>query len=162
LMAGNVGLLKHSSNVPQSALALEDLFRRAGFPEGVFQTLLVGSSAVERIIADPRVAAVTLTGSEAAGASVAAAAGRHLKKTVLEPGGSDPFVAMPSADVETAAATAVTARTINNGQSCIAAKRFIVHASIYDRFVATLVDGLSRLRVGDPMSEDTDVGPLAT
>ena len=162
LMAGNVALLKHASNVPGSALALEDLFARAGFPEGAFQTLLVGADAVPAIIGDPRVAAVTLTGSAEAGASVAAAAGRHLKKCVLELGGSDPFVVMPSADVAAAAATAVTARTINNGQSCIAAKRFIVHDAVYDRFVAALVDGMARLRVGDPARDDTDLGPLAT
>jgi succinate-semialdehyde dehydrogenase/glutarate-semialdehyde dehydrogenase len=162
LMAGNVALLKHASNVPQCALALEDLFTRAGFPAGVFQTLLVGADAVAALVADPRVAAVTLTGSEAAGTSIGAAAGRHLKKAVLELGGSDPFVVMPSADLAAAAATGVAARTINNGQSCIAAKRFVVHAAVYDRFVAALVDGLARLRVGDPMREDTDLGPLAT
>jgi succinate-semialdehyde dehydrogenase/glutarate-semialdehyde dehydrogenase len=162
LMAGNVALLKHASNVPQCALALEDLFARAGFAPGVFQTLLVGAGAVARIIGDARVAAVTLTGSEAAGASVAEIAGRHLKKTVLELGGSDPFIVMPSADLAAAASTAVVARTINNGQSCIAAKRFIVHTAIYDRFVPALVDGLGRLRVGDPMREDTELGPIAT
>lgn len=162
LMAGNVGLLKHASNVPQCALALEDVFARAGFPAGVFQTLLVGADAVPAVIADPRVAAVTLTGSAAAGAAVAEVAGRHLKKVVLELGGSDPFIVMPSADVDAAAATAVVARTINNGQSCIAAKRFLVHADVHDRFVARMVDGLARLRVGDPMDEATDLGPLAT
>jgi succinate-semialdehyde dehydrogenase/glutarate-semialdehyde dehydrogenase len=162
LMAGNVGLLKHASNVPGSALALESLFARAGFPAGVFQTLLIGAAAVPAIIADPRVAAVTLTGSAEAGASVAEAAGRHLKKCVLELGGSDPFVVMPSADVAAAAATAVTARTINNGQSCIAAKRFIVHADVHDDFVEALVAGMRNLRVGDPARDDTDLGPLAT
>jgi succinate-semialdehyde dehydrogenase / glutarate-semialdehyde dehydrogenase len=162
LMAGNVVVLKHASNVPQCALALESLFARAGFPAGVFSTLLIESDAVAGVIADPRVAAVSLTGSAAAGASVAAAAGRHVKKTVLELGGSDAFLVLPSADVDAAAATAVAARTINNGQSCIAAKRFIVHRAVYDRFVTELVGGLGRLRVGDPMREDTDLGPLAT
>ena len=162
LLAGNVVVLKHASNVPQCALALESLFARAGFPDGVFQTLLVESDAVADVIADPRIAAVSLTGSAAAGAAVAAAAGRHLKKTVLELGGSDPFLVLPSADVDAAAATAVTARTITNGQSCIAAKRFLVHAAVYDRFVGALIDGLGRLRVGDPRREDTDLGPLAT
>ena len=162
LMAGNVGLLKHASNVPQCALALEELFARAGFPFGAFQALLVGPDDALRVIADPRVAAVTLTGSAEAGAKVAEVAGRHLKKTVLEQGGSDPFIVMPSADVDEAARIAVVARTINNGQSCIAAKRFIVHETIYDRFAAAMVDGLSRLRVGDPMAESTELGPLAT
>jgi len=162
LMAGNVVLLKHASNVPQCARALEELFGQAGFPGGVFQTLLVGSEVVADLVGDPRVAAVTLTGSEGAGRSIAAAAGRHLKKCVLELGGSDPFVVMPSADVAVAARTAVVARTINNGQSCIAAKRFVVHADVYDHFVDVLVAGMARLRVGDPMREDTDLGPLAT
>lgn len=162
LMAGNVALLKHASNVPQCALALEEIVARAGFVPDVFQTLLVGGDAVAAIVADPRVAAVTLTGSEGAGASVAAVAGRHLKKCVLELGGSDPFIVMPSADLAAAAATGVTARTLNNGQSCIAAKRFLVHADVYDDFVGRLVDGLARLRVGDPAAEDTDLGPLAT
>jgi len=162
LVGGNVGLLKHASNVPQCALALEDLFRRAGAPEGVFQTLLIGSGRVDAVIADPRVHAVTLTGSEAAGRSVAACAGRHLKKTVLELGGSDPFVVCATADVARAAEVAVTARTINNGQSCIAAKRFIVVDDVYDDFAARFVERMRALRVGDPMEKSTDVGPLAT
>jgi succinate-semialdehyde dehydrogenase / glutarate-semialdehyde dehydrogenase len=162
LMAGNVGLLKHASNVPQSALAIEEVFREAGFPEGCFQTLLVGSARVQRIVEDERVRAITLTGSEGAGAAVASAAGRVVKKTVLELGGSDPFVVMPSASLEAAVKTAVTARTINNGQSCIAAKRFIVHAAIADRFEAEFVARMGALRVGDPMDAATDVGPLAT
>jgi succinate-semialdehyde dehydrogenase/glutarate-semialdehyde dehydrogenase len=162
LMAGNVGLLKHASNVPQCALAIEDIFRRAGFLEGAFQTLLAGSDAVEGIIADKRVAAVTLTGSEAAGRSVGAAAGKNVKKSVLELGGSDPFVVMPSADLEAAVSTAVTARMINNGQSCIAAKRFIVHAKVYDEFLTKFVARVEAISVGDPMDEKTELGPLAT
>ncbi|GGR89193.1 NADP-dependent succinic semialdehyde dehydrogenase [Streptomyces aureoverticillatus] len=162
LMAGNVGLLKHASNVPQTALYLEDLFRRAGFDEGCFQTLLVGSGAIEGILRDPRVAAATLTGSEGAGRSVAAIAGDEIKKTVLELGGSDPFVVMPSADVEAAARTAVTARAQNAGQSCIAAKRFIVHDEVYDAFLARFAAGMRELTVGDPMDEGTDVGPLSS
>jgi succinate-semialdehyde dehydrogenase/glutarate-semialdehyde dehydrogenase len=162
LCAGNVGLLKHASNVPQCALALEELFIEAGAPKGVFQTLLVGSDRVEQIIMDRRVAAVTLTGSEAAGRSVAATAGRCLKKTVLELGGSDPFIVMPSADLATAAKVAVKARTINNGQSCIAAKRFIVHERVADEFTRLFVDEMRALTVGDPMSAATDIGPLAT
>ncbi len=162
LAAGNVGLLKHASNVPQCALALEALFREAGAPDGVFQTLLVESGRVDALVADPRVAAVTLTGSEGAGAAVGAAAGRALKPSVLELGGSDPFVVLPSADVARAAAAAVTARTINNGQSCIAAKRFVVHAAVYDAFVDQLAAGVRALRVGDPMDPATQVGPLAT
>ncbi len=162
LMAGNVGLLKHASNVPQSALAIAEVFARAGFPAGCFQTLLVGSAAVERIIDDPRIAAVTLTGSEGAGVAVGRAAGAQIKKAVLELGGSDPFVVLPSADLVKAAATAVRARTINNGQSCIAAKRFIVHEEVYDRFLVLFLAGMAALKVGDPMDPATELGPLAT
>jgi succinate-semialdehyde dehydrogenase/glutarate-semialdehyde dehydrogenase len=161
LMAGNVGLLKHSSNVPQTALFLEDLFRRAGFPGGAFATLLIGSDRVESVLTDSRVRAATLTGSEGAGRAVAAIAGRALKKTVLELGGSDPFVVMPSADVTRAAQVATTARCQNNGQSCIAAKRFIVHTDVYDQFAEAFVAHMSALTVGDPMESGTDVGPLA-
>jgi len=162
LCAGNVGLLKHASNVPQCALALEEIFSEAGAPAGVFQTLLVGSDRVDGIISDRRIAAVTLTGSEPAGRQVAATAGRNIKKTVLELGGSDPFIVMPSADIEAAARVAVKARTINNGQSCIAAKRFIVHDRVADDFTQRFVNGMRALSVGDPMSGDTDIGPLAT
>ncbi len=162
LMAGNTGLLKHASNVPGCALAIAEIFSRAGFPRGVFQSLLVGSSAVVRILEDPRIVAATLTGSDLAGAKVAAGAGGQIKKTVLELGGSDPFIVMPSADLERAVEVAVAARTINNGQSCIAAKRFIVHEEIYDDFEARFVQRLSLLKVGDPMDDATDIGPLAT
>jgi succinate-semialdehyde dehydrogenase/glutarate-semialdehyde dehydrogenase len=162
LVAGNVGLLKHASNVPQCALELESLVARAGAPDGVFQTLLVGSGAVAGIIADPRVAAATLTGSEGAGRSVAAAAGQHLKKTVLELGGSDPFIIMPSADLPLAIDTAVKARTLNNGQSCIAAKRFIVHRDVATQFLDGFVAGLQALRVGDPIDPATQLGPLVS
>ncbi|HEY2163161.1 MAG TPA: NAD-dependent succinate-semialdehyde dehydrogenase [Gemmatimonadaceae bacterium] len=162
LAAGNVGLLKHASNVPQCALALEQLFADAGAPPGVFQTLLIEAGQVESLIGDERIAAVTLTGSEAAGSSVASAAGRHVKKTVLELGGSDPFIVMESADIDAAARTAVTARTINNGQSCIAAKRFIVAQRIVEDFTTRFVERMRSLVVGDPMDERTNVGPLAT
>ena len=162
LMVGNVGLLKHASNVPQSALEIERVIRDAGFPPDVFQTLLIGSSQVSGIIRDPRIKAVTLTGSEAAGEQVAAEAGKQLKKAVLELGGSDPFVVMPSANLETAVAKAVEARTLNNGQSCIAAKRFIIHADIAAEFEQRFVAAMAALRVGDPMDESTQVGPLAT
>ncbi len=162
LMAGNAGLLKHSSNVPQCALAIEDIVRRAGFPADVFQTLLIGSEQVRRVIDDPRVKAVTLTGSEPAGRQVAAQAGGQIKKTVLELGGSDPFIVMPSADLDAAIRTGVQARVINNGQSCIAAKRFIVHQAIAAEFEAKFVEAMRGLVVGDPMQETTQVGPLAT
>ncbi|WP_043668563.1 NADP-dependent succinic semialdehyde dehydrogenase [Streptomyces xylophagus] len=162
LMAGNVGLLKHASNVPQTALYLEDLFHRAGFPEGAFQTLLVGSGAIEEILRDERVRAATLTGSEPAGRAVASVAGDMVKKTVLELGGSDPYIVMPSADVERAAQIAVTARVQNNGQSCIAAKRFIVHTDVFDAFAERFVAGMKALTVGDPLEEETEVGPLAS
>ncbi|MBD9730305.1 NADP-dependent succinic semialdehyde dehydrogenase [Streptomyces sp. H28] len=162
LMAGNVGLLKHASNVPQTALYLEDLFHRAGFPEGTFQTLLIGSAAVDDVLRDERVRAATLTGSEPAGRAVASTAGEMIKKTVLELGGSDPFVVMPSADVERAAQVAVTARVQNNGQSCIAAKRFIVHTDVYDAFAERFAARMKALTVGDPMEDGTDVGPLAS
>lgn len=162
LMAGNVGLLKHASNVPQTALYLEDLFRRAGYPEGCFQTLLIGSGAVEDVLRDPRIKAATLTGSEPAGRAVASVAGDEVKKTVLELGGSDPYVVMPSADVERAAQVAVTARVQNNGQSCIAAKRFIVHTDVFDAFAERFTAGMKALTVGDPLDENTDIGPLST
>ncbi|MEA5509644.1 NAD-dependent succinate-semialdehyde dehydrogenase [Crocosphaera sp. UHCC 0190] len=162
LMAGNVGILKHASNVPQSALAIEAILTEAGFPAGAFQTLLIGASQVESIMKDDRVKAATLTGSEPAGASLAATAGKQIKKTVLELGGSDPFIVLESADIEAAATTAVTARLLNNGQSCIAAKRFILVESVADRFEQLLVEKFQALKVGDPMLEDTDIGPLAT
>ncbi len=162
LMAGNVGLLKHASNVPQCALAIEEIFREAGFPEGVFQTLLITADQVATIVTDPRVKAATLTGSESAGASLAATAGKELKKVVLELGGSDPFIVLKSADLEAAVSTAVTARMINNGQSCIAAKRFIVEESIADEFERRFLEKFQALKIGDPMDENTDIGPLAT
>jgi succinate-semialdehyde dehydrogenase / glutarate-semialdehyde dehydrogenase len=162
LMAGNVGLLKHASNVPQSALAIETILKEAGFPEGAFQSLLIGANQVEAIINDPRVKAATLTGSELAGAALGAAAGKQLKKVVLELGGSDPFIILKSADLEQAIATAVTARMLNNGQSCIAAKRFIVEDSIADEFEQRFVEKFQMLTIGDPMDENIDVGPLAT
>jgi succinate-semialdehyde dehydrogenase/glutarate-semialdehyde dehydrogenase len=162
LMAGNVGLLKHASNVPQCALFLEDLFRRAGFPEGAFTTLLVESSEVERVLRDPRVRAATLTGSEPAGQAIGKICGDEIKKTVLELGGSDAYIVLPSADIQRAAEVAVTARCQNNGQSCIAAKRFIVHSDVYDEFAEAFVQGMSALAMGDPMDDETDLGPLAT
>ena len=162
LMTGNVGLLKHASNVPQCALAIEDVLRRAGFPEGVFQTLLVGSGAVEAIIEDHRVRAVTLTGSEAAGRAVGATAGATIKPSVLELGGSDAFVVMPSADLDTAVAKAVYSRTLNNGQSCVNAKRFIVHEEIADEFVRRMVARLESLKLGDPLDPATEMGPLSS
>ncbi len=162
LMAGNTGLLKHASNVPQCALAIEDILHRAGFPEGAFQTLLIESGRVGGLLDDERVVAATLTGSEPAGREVAGRAGCQIKKTVLELGGSDPFIVMPSADFEAAVTTAVSARTINNGQSCIAAKRFFVADGIYDAFEGRFVEGMNRLRSGDPMESSTEIGPLAT
>lgn len=162
LMAGNTGVLKHASNVPQSALYLDTLFTRGGFPEGAFTTLLIGSAEVKAVIEDPRVRAVTLTGSEPAGRSVASIAAAEVKKSVLELGGSDPFIVMPSADLDTAIATAVDARTVNNGQSCISAKRFLVHDAVYDEFVPRFTAAMAALRMGDPLAETTQVGPIAT
>src|SRR5246127_3162648 len=162
LMAGNVGLLKHASNVPQCALEIEDLFHRAGFPDGAFQTLLIGSQKVDAILNDPRVAAATLTGSEEAGVQVGTGAAKRIKKVVLELGGSDPFIVMPSANIDEAIATAVKARIVNNGQSCIAAKRFIVAESIAGEFERKFVSKMEALKLGDPFDESTDVGPLAT
>src|ERR1700730_12738727 len=162
LMAGNVGLLKHASIVPQCALMIEDLFRKAGFPDGAFQTLLIGSGKVEKILDDPRVVAATLTGSEGAGIQVGMAAAKRIKKVVLELGGSDPFIVMPTANLEVATATAVKARIINNGQSCIAAKRFIVAESIAEKFERLFAEKMAALRVGDPFDERTELGPLST
>ncbi len=162
LLLGNVGLLKHASNVPRCALAIEELLRRAGFDGDEFQTLLVGSERIPAILGDVRVRAATLTGSTPAGSAVAALAGKLIKKTVLELGGSDPFIVMPSAELEIAARTAVQARVVNNGQSCIAAKRFIVHQAVYDDFLQRFVREMAALRVGDPMDPTTQVGPLAT
>ena len=161
LMAGNVGLLKHASNVPQSALAIETVLRDAGFVDGEFQTLLITSDQVQKVLDDPRVKAATLTGSEPAGASVASIAAKHIKKSVLELGGSDPFVVMPSANLDDAVSTAVKARIVNNGQSCIAAKRFIVHEKIAGEFEKRFVAAMQALKIGDPMDESVDIGPLA-
>ncbi|AJF24349.1 MULTISPECIES: NAD-dependent succinate-semialdehyde dehydrogenase [unclassified Haloarcula] len=161
LTAGNVGLLKHASNVPGCALALEEVFSEAGYPEGAFQTLLVGSSDVDGVLADERVRAATLTGSGPAGRAVAETAGKHLKKTVLELGGSDPFIVLDDADLDAAVETGVQARTLNGGQSCIAAKRFIVHTDVYEEYVERLVAAFENLTVGDPMADETDVGPQA-
>jgi succinate-semialdehyde dehydrogenase / glutarate-semialdehyde dehydrogenase len=162
LMAGNVCLLKHASNVPQSALAIEEIFLQAGFPVGAFQTLLLEASKIEKLMADPRVKAASLTGSEAAGASLAAAAGKNLKKTLLELGGSDPFIVLESADLDAAVQAAVIGRMLNNGQSCIAAKRFILQEAIASEFTNRLLEKYRALKVGDPMSPNTDLGPLAT
>ncbi|WP_409432305.1 NAD-dependent succinate-semialdehyde dehydrogenase [Litorimonas sp. RW-G-Af-16] len=162
LMAGNTGLLKHASNVPQSALLIQDIFQRAGFPDGAFQTLLIGGSQVEQILRDDRVRAATLTGSEPAGASVASICGEEIKPTVLELGGSDAFIVMPSADLDEAVKVGTTSRTQNNGQSCIAAKRFIIHADIYDGFKAKMVEAFADLTIGDPMDDATDIGPLVS
>jgi succinate-semialdehyde dehydrogenase/glutarate-semialdehyde dehydrogenase len=162
LMAGNVGLLKHASNVPQCALKVEEILLRAGFPEGAFQTLLIGAKQVDAVLNDARVAAATLTGSEGAGIQVGVSAARMVKKVVLELGGSDPFIVMPSADLDTAVATAVKARLVNNGQSCIAAKRFIVAEQIADRFERSFVKTMEAVKLGDPMDAATELGPLAT
>jgi len=162
LMAGNVGLLKHASIVPQSALMIEEIFHKAGFPDGVFQTLLISSQKVDRVLADPRVAAATLTGSEGAGVEVGVGAAKRIKKVVLELGGSDPFIVMPSANLEAATNTGVKARIFNNGQSCIAAKRFIVAEAIADKFEKMFAEKMAALRVGDPFEETTELGPLSS
>jgi len=162
LLAGNVGLLKHAANVPQCALAIEEIFCRAGFDEGIFQTLLIEAQQVEKMIVDPRVKAITLTGSEKAGSAVASTAARYIKKSVLELGGNDPFIVMPSGDFESTLRTAIKARTINNGQSCIAAKRFLVADEVYDEFLRQFVERMRALKVGDPFDETTEIGPLAT
>jgi succinate-semialdehyde dehydrogenase / glutarate-semialdehyde dehydrogenase len=162
LLAGNVGLLKHAANVPQCALAIEEIFCRAGFDEGIFQTLLIEAQQVEKMIVDPRVQAITLTGSEKAGSAVASTAARYIKKSVLELGGNDPFIVMPSSDFESTLRTAIKARTINNGQSCIAAKRFLVGDEVYDEFLRQFVERMRALKVGDPFDETTEIGPLAT
>ena len=162
LMAGNVGLLKHASIVPQSALLIEEIFKKAGFPDGAFQTLLISSQKVDRVLADPRVAAATLTGSEGAGVEVGVGAAKRIKKVVLELGGSDPFIVMPSANLEAATTTAVRARIVNNGQSCIAAKRFIVAEAIADEFEKMFADKMAALQVGDPFDESTELGPLSS
>jgi len=162
IMAGNVALLKHASNVPRTALAIEEILSRAGVPEGCFTTLLIGSSRVADVLGDERIRGATLTGSETAGRAVGAEAGGRIKPSVLELGGSDPFLVMPSADLDAAVEAAVTGRTINNGQSCIAAKRFLVHEGIYDTFAARFVSAFENLKVGDPLESDTDIGPLAT
>jgi succinate-semialdehyde dehydrogenase/glutarate-semialdehyde dehydrogenase len=162
LMAGNVGLLKHAANVPQCALAIEDIFRRAGFDDGAFQALLIEAKQAEALISDPRIKAVTLTGSDRAGSAVGSAAAREIKKSVLELGGSDPFIVLASADFENAVATAVKARTINAGQSCIAAKRFFIVDSIYDKFLEQFIERMRSLKVGNPLDEGTEIGPLAT
>src|SRR6476660_6687365 len=162
LLAGNVGLLKHASNVPQCALAIEKIFREAGFAPGVFQILLIENEAVEKIIRDPRVKAVTLTGSERAGSAVASAAGLEVKKSVLELGGSDPFIVMPSAGLDDAISTGVKSRMVNSGQSCIAAKRFIIADAIYDQYLAQFVERMKRLKLGDPREETTEVAPLSS
>src|SRR5580658_1368032 len=162
LMAGNVGLLKHASNVPQCALKVEEILLRAGFPEGAFQTLLIGAQKVESVLNDSRVAAATLTGSEGAGIQVGVAAAKNIKKVVLELGGSDPFIVMPSANLDAAISTAVKARIVNNGQSCIAAKRFIVAEEIADRFERGFVSQMEALKLGDPMQPETELGPLAS
>ena len=162
LMAGNVGLLKHAANVPQCALAIEDIFRRAGFDDGAFQALLIEARRAEMLIADPRVKAVTLTGSDRAGSAVGSTAGREIKKSVLELGGSDPFIVLSTADFENAVSTAVKARTINTGQSCIAAKRFFIADSIYDKFLEQFVERMRGLKVGNPLNDTTEIGPLAT